>query len=96
MRWFYWLEKMAFIGFVVCFLCSLYLNFTLHKNKEAFLKDIRKHADENPNIILTKTKSKQFQGNYNQMFIKPIKMDIVFKVLYIIFGVAAISLHYFK
>lgn len=96
MSWVAWIEKVAFVGFIVSFICSTYFNFISYRNEKIFFKDLDAFTDYNTDEIVSDEETKEYFEKYNQTYVKPLLKDKAFKVLYMIFGGIAILARIYK
>jgi len=95
MNWLALREKIAFVGFIVSFVCSTYFNFISQKNEKIFFNDFDAFTEDNPEEIVSDEEAKEYFEKYNQTYVKPLVKDKAFRVLYtIFFGIAILARKY--
>lgn len=96
MNWIAWLEKIAIIGFIFSFICSIYYSFISYKNKKIFFNDFDAFTEDNPEEIVSDEEAKEYMGKYNELCVKPVIKYNGYSILYIIFGGIAVLMHIIK
>jgi hypothetical protein len=96
MNWLVLIEKIAFVGFIVSFICSTYFGFISHRNAKILFKELDKFTEDNPDEIVSDEETKEYFEKYNQTYVKPLLNDKAFRVLYTIFLSIAILARKYK